>query len=180
MSEEVDEQATPPVTDGVTNVALDEESLFDNLVQRREEIASERETMIPVPGFEDPQLLIKYGLVAGDDLNKIGRKNQKVKDRYQQGLFNAVDVMIRACQGIYIVLDGDEPVQLTADGDPVDGFTPAFASKMKLEGAESARGVVFALFNHNDIAIGQHSFKLQRWMGDTSLNIDEDLMLAGM
>jgi hypothetical protein len=175
-----DVQESPPVTDGVSNPSMDEGTLFDNLVGRRQELANQRETLIPIPGYEDPQLLVQYKLVPGDELNKIGRKNNKVKDPYMRGLYNAMDVMIRSCSGIFVQNGTGDPEQLTADGDPVEGFTPAFASKMKIEDNGSARNVILGLFNNNDIAIGQHSFRLQRWMGDTSLSVDEDLLLSGM
>jgi hypothetical protein len=171
----------PLPTDGPINPVVDEGSLFDNLAKKREEIAEQTETLIPVAGYEDPQLFIQYALIPGDDIDRIGRRNQRVKDSYYRGLYNAIDVMIASCRGIYVESDnGSDPVQLTADGVPVDHFSESFAEKMRIEKRDTARNVVFGLFNYNHIAIGQHSFRLQRWMGNTSLNVDEDLLLSGM
>lgn len=161
----------------------EQRSLLDQLAEKRQVVADTRETMIQVPGYdkEPPILLIKYRLLEGKDLAKIaGNVRSEFRNRWEQGLHAAVDTFVAAIAGVYIDPgDGAPPVPLTYQGEPITGFTRELAEGLKFDDKiadpDRPRDVVFGLFGGNDVALSAHSFQLNRWFGNTSLDVSRDM-----
>lgn len=158
------------------------ETLLDQLAAKRKEISENKETFLPVPGYdkEPPLLLIKYRLLDGPDLAKIGQRVRKqFKGQWDRQLFGAIDTFIAACLGIYVDLGDGNPKPLTVKGEPVTGFTRDLAEGMEfadeLADADVHRNVVIGLFAKNDVAISQHNYLLSRWMADTSIDVSSEM-----
>lgn len=176
----VDETQVLPIGEPVVD-PTEQADVFDRLAAKREELSSDQRALIPVPGYNDPQLLIEYKLMTGPELNAIGRKvGKETKDAWYRQLHAAIDVMVAAATGVYVQMDGSEPKALTIDGEPCTGYTSSLAQKLRIDAGDPprVRKVVREIFGNNDVALGNHSFRLQRWMSDTSVNVDEELFEA--
>lgn len=155
------------------------ENLLEQLAAKRKEISETRETFISVPGYdrEPPLLLVRYELLEGNTLVKIGDKvRREVKDKWQRQLFAAVDTFIAACVGIFVDYgDGTPPQPLTYNGQIVTGFNQDLAEALQFSGElsdpPSARSVVFKLFADNDAALSKHNYMLNRWFTDPTLDV---------
>lgn len=164
-----------------------ETSLFDQLASAREETAENRETFIVIPGYESSgmDLLARYRLVDGPELEEIARRVEGKGKRRQRGLWSknlsaALDTMARACTGIYIQRPTDEePVPLTVGGEAVSGYGDPnlkTALKIKDESIDTTRKMIVKVFCDNELAISSHSVKLNRWFQNTGLEVDEELL----
>jgi len=158
-------------------------SLIDALRQQREILAEQRTTLIPIPGYDSPGLLVEYHLLDGHDLERIQRRVfQSTKDRWTRQLWVAVDVMIEAASGVYYTQNGStEPQPLIGAGDvQIAGYNNALAEMLGLQGAESARMVVIGTFAGRELAIARHSIRLQAWMSGENADVDEEFLGEGL
>jgi len=178
-------EAPPLVTDLASGELPKEGSLLDALVQARDEIASSTETYLMVPGYQKSgfPLFVKYALISGDDIARVGRKVQQEFPRnkvYERNLYSLVDMMIEACRGIYVEVDGNKQ-PLTVDGVAIAGFNEDLASALQLDvnGNQPARSTVIGLFVNNITALLTHGFLLQRWMGDTTVDVNKEFYEEG-
>lgn len=159
-------------------------SLLDQLAAKRQAVNDTKETFIPLPGYDKnpPILLAKYRLLDGTEIARVADKTRtEFRNRWERQIYSAVDIFTVACIGIYYDLEeGEGPQPLTVQGVPVMGFTSDLAEGLKfadkLEDPNDQRQVVFGLFGNNDVMIGQHSFALQRWFGDTTQEVTSDLL----
>lgn len=153
-------------------------NLMENLRRKRQELIENRDELFPVQGYDEPKLLVKYRLLDGAELEAIGRKvSKQVKDRWQRGMLASMDTFIAACEGFYVDLGNGDPQPLEypqGSGTPLR-YEPALAEFLGFS-AENARSVVQGVFANNDIAILQHAVLLGRWMGNTSLIVDEEFL----
>jgi len=177
---EVPEEAAVPATAMVEDESGGQpDSLLGALREKRREISENKETFITIPGYDSgpPVLMANYRLVEGPEIDRIARKvRQETRDNWQRQVLAAVDLLIAACQGMYVDLDdGNGPVPMTLKGDPIPGFTNELAIALEFD-AQTARQVLFGLFADNDVAIMSHSARLGAWMSDTSRNVDEDFL----
>jgi hypothetical protein len=170
------------VTDAV--VADDApESPLEQLAAQHRVLSETKECNIPVPGYdkEPPLLLIRYGLVEGSQLAKIGDKiRRETRNQWQRQVHAAVDTFIAACRGFYYDLGDGLLHPLMYQGEHIVSFSPALAEALKFDSElppePTARSVAFSLFNNNDAAIAQHNYLLNSWFSDTSLDVQKELM----
>jgi|SRR5215472_10941272 len=160
-------------------------SLLDILAQERDELATERETFIPIPGYgrdSGVTMYVKYRLLGGDEMANIGRKVQREfrkNQQYERILYASIDTMIAACMGFY--------AQQGNNGDklelPLYNYDVELARALKFDDKidpnNPARSVVMALFGNNMIAIQQHTLILGRWMGDTTIDATAEFLDQG-
>lgn len=165
-----------------------EQSLWDQLAQAREESAQARETFIAIPGYKGIDLLARYRLLEGHEIEKIARRSMGKKKQRQAGsmwdrnLSAAMDTMAEACTGIYYQREGDEEPQALAFGDePIFGFgDPGLVTGLRLDPSlDTVRKVILAMFGGNDLAISDHAIRLNRWFTDTNIDVDEDFLGEG-
>ena len=100
-------------------------TLLDQLKAKRSEIVDTKDTLIPIPGYDEdpPLLLVKYRLLEGTELEKIGQRMRKSKNvgRWDRQINAMLDQMIAACEGLYVDVAGDgEVVPLTIGGEEVN------------------------------------------------------------
>lgn len=160
-------------------------SYVDLLKQDMQALTEAEEVFIKVPGYGKSGLQIKYRLPeSGAELDKIARKvNREEKDTFKRNLLNAIDMMIHLCEGLY-VQPGDEPEPIPFDpegtGEPVF-FDAGLAGVLNMNGTDAMRGrsIVKRLFNNNDFAIVNHAERLNRWLMDTSANLDQEFWQSG-
>jgi hypothetical protein len=182
MTDSEYEVAPTPVEEAVEEEEQPD-SLLEQLAAKRREISETRETNVPVPGYdvEPPLLLIRYKLLDGQDLTRIGEKiRRQSKERWVRALNAAIDTFVAACVGFYVDMGDGEPVPLTYHGEHIKGFTLELADALQfrseLPDPPSTRSIVLALFANNDVAITQHSFMLNRWFQNTSVDVNQELL----
>lgn len=182
MPNEDDEHQDVP-----TPVALAEplgpQSPIEALRAKRDEIEAKREVYIPILGYEEIGLKAKYRLLDRAETTDIGKRvKQQTKGKGQsEFMFRIlVDTIIAACEGLYLapmgVTDEDaEPLMNQAKTDPILTYA-AFAAEMRGESFPNHRAAVIYCFGDNEFAVGQHGLLLQRWLTDTNIDIDEELL----
>ncbi len=180
MSETFDDQVLSPAEmalgDDVTNGASADRSLFDRLRARRDEVAATKTTTIPIPGFEDFGLEAQYRLMEREEVEDIGNRIVKEsKDRTERMMLLLTDTIIFALDGFVVREKGKPEPKPLAD---TTGILVSSWSHMAQElGGEPAddRAAVLWMFGDNEFAIGQHAILLNRWMGNTSFDVESEL-----
>ena len=159
------------------------ESPLEQLAAKHKELADTRECNIPVPGYDKnpPLLLIRYRLLEGTELARMGEKiRRETRNQWQRQLLAAVDTFIAACKGFYYENGDGQLRELTYEGEHLVGFNMELARALgfadEIGEEPTARKVCFALFNHNDAAIAQHNMLLNMWFSDTSLDVQAELL----
>jgi hypothetical protein len=157
------------------------QSLLDVLAQRKKEQQEATEVYITIPGYDKPPIILaaQYRLLEGKEIDEIGRRvTSQTKDRWQRQVFAAVDTFIAACTGFYYQEEGDSAdtwKPLTLNQVLIPGYTNELAQALRFE-ATTAREVAFGLFGGNDVAIMQHNVRLSIWMGDTTRDVNQELL----
>lgn len=155
------------------------QSLMEALRAKRQEIAANKETDIRLPGYDNPIVLVRYRVLDGKETQDIAKRNQKIRDRFEFGTAVSLDTIIRACTGFYYTLPDDPSGEVhplnDIQGEHLTKYDSRTADYFGLE-TESARDVVIGIFGGNEVAVGQHAVQLSRWMGNTSREIDSDLL----
>lgn len=156
-------------------------SVVDMLRRRRQALASETTTDLDIPGYGG-ELFARYHLIDGKQLNAIATKVQKTeREASARALFASIDVLIAACDGLYIRDHGVEKGvhEVMGEDTPVR-YDQRLAEFLQYEGAlganPTARGVVLGLFGNNELAILTHSGNLQRWMMGLEAQNDEEFL----
>lgn len=181
---------TDEAPDLLTRVALpeaDPATIAEQFAKKREVVANNRETNIPVPGYdsEPPILLARYRLLSGKELDLIGRAVVKntPKDRQLRQQLVTVDIFCNAVVGFFYELGDGRPHPMTLQGEPIMGYNRQLAEALqyadKLEDPDDHRQVCFGLFAGNDVMMEKHSFVLNRWMGDTSIDVAKEMLMEG-
>lgn len=155
------------------------QSLMEQLRAKRQEVAETKETMIPLPGYEEVGLQAKYRLMDRPEVEKIGKKIRKqgVKDRGLFQMLALVDVIINSTEGFYVHQDGEQ-VELTyGDDGPHITTWPKLAEFLGHAGEpDTARNAVYWIFGNNEFAIGNHGIVLNRWFGNTGAEVDAEFL----
>jgi hypothetical protein len=158
------------------------ESLFDQLRAKRQEIAEAKETYLTIPGYEETGLRVKHGLLERVEIQVIARAVIKeTKDRGERNMRILVDQIIRSTLGFY-VQKGDEPPEPLEEREsttPVLNWDQ-FAQNMGWQSNGTARGALYFAFGNNEFAIGNYGIMLNRWMGNTTQEVDESFLGEGL
>lgn len=158
-------------------------SLADQLKARRTEIAEAKDVMLPLTGYEQHGVLVKHHLMDRSEVEAIGRKVMgETRDRAERNMRILLDVIINSTDGFFIKPeDADIPEEILDDRNgnlPVygwDGFA-AYMGWMPIDGPGDARSALYFVFGGNEFAVGQYGILLNRWMGNTGIKVDEELL----
>ena len=182
---ELDEETTL-VHDITSDEATKQPSLAEQLRARRAEISETKEVLLPVIGYEEFGLMAKHRLMDRPEVEKIGRKvMSETKNRGERNMRILLDTVINSTVGFYIrqneeeepspVLDasiGDVQVLNWGDCARYLGWDPKYG--------DDARSALYFVFGGNEFAVGQYGILLNRWMGNTGINVDEELLGEGL
>jgi len=161
-------------------------SILDTFKQELQELESAEDVYIPVKGYEQTGLQIKYRMPeSGAQLERIGRTvTRNFKTPYDRNLYIAIDTMLYLCEGLYVQPEGvDEPVMLDPEetGSPCN-FDEYLARIMGMETngqAPTGRAVLRRLFGNNELAIITHSERLNRWLANTKADLNAEIWQLG-
>lgn len=178
------EDREPLIHETMSGDALGPENLMNQLRAKREEIANTRDTFLPITGYEDLGLQVQHRLMDRPEVEKIGRKVfHEVKNRGERQMRILVDQIIQSTIGFYIQREeDDEPVQLSDEnnGDEDIERWDQMAAYLGWDPNGNARSALYYVFGGNEFAVGQYGILLNRWMGNTGLNVDEALLGEGV
>lgn len=153
-------------------------SILDNIAGRRQEIRESLTEDIPVPRWEDPEIIVKFAPIEHDDLNKARSVVQKAQ-RGARSLaeINAnADILIKACRAVVARIEGQEYSlrQGDRDGDPTR-FDKDLAKALGLDAdTATARQVVRSLYLTDGDIIATAD-RLVRWSGYRLQQVDQEL-----
>lgn len=158
------------------------QSLMEALRAKREEIASTRETSIPISGYSDMGLAAVHRLMDRDEVSKIGKRIvSEFKTRDDRNMFLLVDTIINSTTGFTIQREHDKnPIPLTTPDGEIVYYWNQLAEGLGWEPNGDARSALYYVFGDNDFAVGQHAIMLNRWFGDTSIKIDQEFLGEGV
>lgn len=179
------------MTDQITEVIVNSETIkeetgpqspIEALRVRREEVASHRETLIPLQGYEEMGLKAKYRLVEREETDRIAkniRSQTKVRDEFMYRM--VVETVALAVEGFVLAPDGvsDEQAEPLVDleGNEVTNYNQ-LATALGWEPGERAshhRAMLF-VFGDNEFAIGSHGLLLQRWLNNTTFEVTQEFL----
>jgi hypothetical protein len=151
------------------------ESLKEGLRRQRQESLELDHLDLPIPEYQNPELIGRYRMIDPARLAEIGRSIRKdFRATEDQVVFGAIDSIIEACEGLYARVQGQKDL-VPLDPDRPMIFNKRLADYLGLENVETARDVVIEVFAHNIYAIISHNVSITRWMGDRKVDLGDGL-----
>jgi hypothetical protein len=203
MAEVENDSGTEPDTDGQYDDVVDYDpaspvqpfamggagiSVLDTFRQELGELTAAESVLIPVKGYEQTGLQIKYRMPAsGQELERISSVvSRRYKSAYERSFYVALDTMVYLCEGLFVQPEGvEEPVMLDPEetGEPCQ-FDDRLATMMGIyngDGSQSPtpRTVVRRLFGGNEMAILNHAERLNRWLANTKADLNAEIWQLG-
>jgi hypothetical protein len=156
--------------------SLDQQSIMERLRKTHREITEHTTVDMDLP---------HYHMLDVDAVDRIGKKARrqygKSKDQQAQLLLAAsCDALIQACDGLFYRDDDGAMHQIQYNDLPVL-YDQSLAEFLDLRGQDgeplsSGRQVVQAMFGYNDTSVIDHYVRLTRWMRDTSVDVNSELL----
>lgn len=151
----------------------DQPSILDQLVAAREEAVDNQTVDLELPGYKG-LLWARYGLLDNSQLGKIAKRvKRQYKKQEELVLALSCDILIAACEGFYHRNENGDLEAITRDGEVLN-YTNA-GEFLKFE-APTARLSVIQVFAGNEIAVIDQQVRLARWMRNTGIEVDADLL----
>lgn len=179
----MDEPQEPLVHEVLSGDAQGPQSLAEQLRAKRTEIAETRDTLIPITGYNEPVLMAKHRLMDRQEIERIGKRVVKeTKDRGERNMRILCDQIINSAVGFYFQRATDpEPLPLEDEHGEYITRWDQLATYLGWDLAQggTARGALYFIFGDNEFAIGQFGILLNRWMGNTSFEVDSELLGEG-
>lgn len=158
-------------------------SFIDRLRASRDELTQEHTLDIPIPGYPNDGLVVRYKALPFTEAEQVATRLQR--ERGPQALRSSQETLIRSCVEIF-TRQGGELVALheaaLAAGVPVEPGVPIrFDEQLGLIlgfEATSARDAVYGAFGSNEhakYAIVNTNIRLSQWMIDVTAEVDEGL-----
>lgn len=125
-------------------------SILGSLKERRLEVFNAQELRLPVPRWDNPEIVVKYKPVDHKLIRKTQDKVEGIKDKdkkFQAEIDGNADLLIRGCVAVVAIVDGKEYSLRPDDphGEPTV-FDMDLAQNLGLGDRVTAREVVKALF----------------------------------
>lgn len=168
----------------VAGKPLNQQSIMERLRKTHREITEHTTVDMDLPHYRG-QIVARYHMLDADTVDKIGRKVKrqygKSKDQQAQMLLAAsCDALIQACDGLFYRDDDSGLHQILYNDLPVL-YDQSLAEFLDLRGQDgeplaSGRSVVQAMFGYNDTSVIDHYVRLTRWMRDSSVDVNSELL----
>jgi hypothetical protein len=151
------------------------ESLKEGLRRQRQEATQTTHLDLPLPEYNNPELVGRYRMVDPTELGKMGEKlRREFKDRTELVIFGAIDSIIMCCDGLYARMLGETEL-IPLDPEVPMRYDLRLAEYLDVP-AKTARDVVIQCFGHNMFAIIDHNIKITRWMGNRTTDVAGDFL----
>ncbi len=137
-------------------------SVMTRLRAIREEFTSGPQHIdLDVPGYKGA-LVARYGPLPWEVVRTLALRGEKGKRDPQNGPMIASDSLANAVEGFFFREDDGTLVPVTYNGDPVLKFDNALMAVLGIEGTQSARERVKAVFP-DEFALVTHNAKVMEW-----------------
>jgi hypothetical protein len=144
------------------------------LRKRRAALQQERHVDLEVPGY-DGLLLTRYHPLPWETLQEINNRAEKtLRSNPRKDLIMAADVLITACECMLYREDRNADTAKVLGGDSPMRFDKRLAEVMGIEGAVTARQVLFGIFP-DDLGITSTYVSLMEWQGEGDVETDDEL-----
>lgn len=152
------------------------QNLIDQIRAKRQELLENTTCFISIPGYEEIGLVAQYRMMTAKEIETIASKSKKDKDKVRRGMNIAIDTLIEACGGLYLIREDGAAIPFDPNKRGMAlGYEKELADFLGFE-AVAARQVLRGLFGESDTMISGHAVKLQRWFMNTSRDADEELL----
>lgn len=150
------------------------ESLKEGLRRQREENLQNSTLELPLPEYENPELVGMYRIMDPAELSVIGEKlKREFKNRTELVTYGAIDSIIACCAGLYAREAGKKEL-IPLDAEFPLRYDGRLAEYLGID-AQTAREVVIQVFGGNMYAIIDHNVKITRWMGNRKVDLSDGL-----
>lgn len=177
---EPEEETTPPLVHQITE-ATQPNSLMEQLAAKRKEIAETRSEFFPIVGYESEGLCAEHRLMDRPEVEIIGKNVlREFKERGDRQQAILVDQIINSVTGIYVKNGKGKPEPLLDDDGSHVRSWDHFAERLGWTRVPDSRAALYYVFGDNEFMIGQYGILLNRWMGNTGIKVDEELLGEGV
>jgi hypothetical protein len=176
MSDIMDEQpiTSPELLDAGEAALAGPESLKEGLRRQRQESVDTTFLDLPLPEYDNPELVGRYRMVDPKELAAMGdRLKREFKNRTELVTFGAIDSIIIACEGLFARMPGQKEL-IPLDAEIPMTYDTRLADYLGFE-AETARDALIQCFGGNIYAIIDHNIKITRWMGNRKADLTDGL-----
>lgn len=175
---EIEPEVPPLPSEMATGDADSPEALMEQLRAQRTEIAETKDTKLMVTGYEELGLKGHHRLMDRPEVEKLAKramKDAKGQGRGQQQMNILLDQIIQSTMGFFVKDQAlvDESGQTITTWDQLAsflGWVPKDASYA------NARAALYFVFGDNEFAIGGYGILLNRWMGNTNVEVDGEFL----
>lgn len=138
-------------------------SVVSRLRELRESFSNDAHVDLDVPGYRG-ELVARYVPLAWDVIRGLAIRGERGKRNPDVGPTLAADGLANAVDGFFF-REGDDLVPVTWQGDPVTQYGNALAAVLGIEGTESVRETVKAVFP-DEFALVSHYGELMEWQAE--------------
>lgn len=154
-------------------------SVLGQLSKRHDDIKNAQQLTMAIPRWSDPEIWVRLKPIAHEDIRRAMERIDKAQKamRGQVELEQNIDLLIKACIGVFATL-GDDPTEYSLRPDDPEGdhtrFDHDLAANLGLSEGVSARHVVKALYiTEGDIL--SHAKALIEWSGYRDTEAEETI-----
>lgn len=154
-------------------------SILDKIKTRRVELQRERHLDKDIPGYSG-RLVARLNPVPWDDLKKISKKVEKLKDNPRVELISHTDTIIAATAQLLVREVPGGPLKPLHEVEGAESETPIgwderLIKALDLPDAKSARGILWRVFS-NDYAVTVFHNEFMEWQKEADPEADEELL----
>lgn len=147
-------------------------SVMSRLRTLREEFSTGPQHIdLDIPGYKGA-LVARYGPLPWEVVRTLAIRGEKGKRDPQNGPIISADSLANAVQGFYFREDDGTLVPVTYNGTPVIAFDKALMAVLGIEGTQTARERVKAVFP-DEFALVSHNARLMEWQESRDDGDDE-------
>lgn len=153
-------------------------SLLELIRSQAQDSAEGKTVDLPISGWSNPELVARYRFLPIEETQPLASPiKAEFKDDTDRFRYATIALIVEACEGIFVRERGSRDL-IALEGILDDGKGPVRYEE-RLEVAlgrppsGSARGAVHQAFKDNDYAAVEHGQLLQRWMNDTTVDVEK-------
>ena len=151
-------------------------SVLGQLKKRREEVKQGEHIDLPVPRWDSPRIVVRYGPVNHESFKKLSAQVNRATEKSQARVEvdGNCDILIQACRGVFAVVNGERYSLRQGDHEGEwTKFDPDLAENLGC--GNSAREVVKALYITEGDILSTAS-KIAEFSGYKEQEADDSIM----
>jgi hypothetical protein len=130
---------------------------------------------IPVPGYPDDILVLRFRWIPYSELGSNAKKLGKIESQTEQNLAVAADLLVKTCEDVLINVEGNLKPIATDGSETKLGDADVLSEALGFPKPDSAIRTCLAVFN-NEYAVIAIAMKVSAWLEDTSKKVDAEFV----